>query len=202
MNTVIFGGSFNPVHNGHVALARAAAAERWVDRLLILPDHLPPHKAVGADFASDRDRLVMCRLLAALVPKAEVCTEELDRGGTSYMYDTVTALASRCPEDRFYLLVGGDMALTVDTWYRGEELIRRCGVVTTTRGGYEKEAFCAAVKRLREKGCDLRLLAKQPPTVSSTEVREALAKGKADPLLPPSVLGYIRAHRLYEKENP
>lgn len=201
MNTVIFGGSFNPVHTGHAELAAAAARLPWVDRLLIVPDHIPPHKAVGSDFASDGDRLAMCRLLADLVPKAEVSTLELDRGGTSYMFDTVTALKKQYPTDAFFLLLGGDMALTVDGWYRGDELIRLCGVVTTDRSGFDMTDFAASIDRLRRKGCDVRLLDGHPSDISSTEVRNALEQGEDTSLVPSAVLAYIRKHHLYRKKS-
>lgn len=199
MNTVIFGGSFNPVHNGHLELARAAARLPKTDRILILPDFIPPHKQVGDDFASASERLEMCRILSSLVEKSEVCDIELRRGGRSYMYDTVTELESLFPEDDFFLLVGGDMLVTLDSWYKSEELLKKVGIIAAGRGDLPKKEIDAAAEKLRQKGCRVISLPDRITPLSSTEIRAAITAGESGLPLPTGIEEYINEHGLYKR---
>lgn len=202
MNILLFGGSFNPVHKGHVEMIRAAAALGEFDALWILPDHLPPHKPVGEDFASDADRVAMCELMASEVPGASVCTLEIERGGLSYMIDTVTFLQEKYPNDRFSLLVGGDMAMTLESWHRGEELLGRLPIVAVGRSTVSPNALKTQIDRLNRKGYDVRFLEAVISPVSSTEVRKAIAEGKKPEGLPEKIARYIQDHALYQRRTP
>lgn len=200
MNTVIFGGSFNPIHNGHIELAGLAARIGFVDRILLLPDNIPPHKETGEDFAPSESRVEMCRLAASLVEKCEVCDIEIRRGGKSYMFDTLCELEKLYPDDRFFLLVGGDMLVTLKSWYRGEELVKKAGVIAVGRGGTDGKLIRRAVHELNGLGSTVLLLPERPMTVSSTAVREAVSRGCDSLPVPYAIAEYIFEHGLYRKD--
>ena len=111
MKIGIFGGTFNPVHQGHVHLAQQCVEELKLDKLLVIPTKQPPHKQVQ-ELASGEHRAQMCRLAFAEIPQAQVSEMELHREGKSYTADTLTQLKQQFPQAQFYLIVGGDMFLT------------------------------------------------------------------------------------------
>ena len=113
METGIYGGTFNPVHLGHIHLLKAAAP--CFDRILVMPDRVPPHKEAER-LASGEDRAAMLRLAVSDIPKAEVCTLELEAEGRSYTYLTLRKLRALYPDDRFTLIIGGDMLRTFKEW--------------------------------------------------------------------------------------
>ena len=149
MRTGIFGGTFNPIHNGHIKLARAYRSELELDRMLVIPTRIPPHK-VSTELADGKDRLQMCRLAFAGQPEFEVSDIELCRTEPSYTVDTLEALHARWPEDELFLLTGSDMFLTFERWRRYREIlgaaVRACGDV---RGGAGAK-FIRAASDLRE----------------------------------------------------
>ena len=110
----IMGGTFNPPHNGHVHAARQAMAAMQFDRLLLIPDNVPPHKTMPHGSADGEQRLEMTRLMAREIPGAEACDMELRRGGRSYTADTLRALQRALPEAELFLIIGTDMLLTLD----------------------------------------------------------------------------------------
>jgi nicotinate-nucleotide adenylyltransferase len=121
MTLALYGGSFNPPHNGHVALARNALETLRPDRLIWMPSGDPPHKALPPGTPSAAHRLEMSRLAAGGLPGAEVSDFELT-GGARYTIDTVSMLMERYKPDKLWLLMGSDMRESFDTWYRADEL--------------------------------------------------------------------------------
>ena len=200
MNTVIFGGSFNPIHNGHLEMLTAAAEYDFVDRVLILPDAIPPHKKTGDDFASKTDRLKMCEILAQENKKAEVSDIEIKRGGKSYMYDTVCELERLYPEDKLYLLVGGDMAVSLNSWHRAEELLEKVSIIAVGRNTVGEAELKTYLSELKEKGIEVILCDKKTTSVSSTEIRKKLKQGETDIPIPQKIKEYIQENQIYKKE--
>ncbi len=200
MNTVIFGGSFNPVHNGHLEMLTAAGKCDFVDRIFILPDSIPPHKEISDDFQSGEDRLNMCTLLSEYEPKSQVSDIEIKRGGKSYMYDTVREFEKLYPEDKFFLLVGGDMAVTLDSWYKADKLLEKVTVLAVGRNTVETEDFNREVNRLLSKGYKVLVLGDKISPISSTEVRQKLKKGETDIPVPEKIKEYIESKKIYKKE--
>lgn len=198
MNRVIFGGSFNPPHSAHLEMLLAAAGEEFVDNILVLPANVPPHKERGSDFADTEHRVEMCKILASYSQKAEICTEEIERGGKSYMIDTVLALAKKYPADKLWLLIGADMVVTLKNWYRGEELIKMVGVLAIGRNTVDEQSFLAAIEEIKAFGGEVIWLKTETAPISSTIVREKLKNGKKDLPLPKEILEYIRANGLYK----
>lgn len=190
MRIGIFGGTFNPVHIGHVRLAENFKKELALDKLLIIPTAVPPHKE-AENIASGEDRLKMCAL--AFEDIGEVSDIEIARGGRSYTVETLERLKEIYADDEFYFLVGSDMLLSFRRWYRYEDILSMCTLCATDR---DNEKTCKdADSELFEKiiFCDF------PKTVvSSSEVREKLER-KADvsSLVPEKVEKYIKEKGLY-----
>lgn len=168
----VFGGSFNPVHNGHIALAKHAMDALSLDRVLFVVDRIPPHKTL-AEGATDTQRVEMLRLALADEPRFCVETLELEREGTSYTVDTLTQLHAREPNAEFYFLMGSDMLLSFDTWRKPEEISKLATLVCTVRegqsGGEEQKAIA-----LREQFGARIILLEQVSPLSSTEIRNRI----------------------------
>ena len=201
MNIGIYGGTFDPPHWGHITAARAAMEQLKLDRLVLIPDRVPPHKALPEGSALPEQRLEMATLAAAeLGKRAEVSDRELRRSGPSYTSDTLAELRREHPEDALWLLMGSDMFLSLQTWHAPEEIMALAHIAPFSREAEdESAAFAAQQSRLeRAYGAQIRIV--QNPEVrelSSTEVRAALAAGRGSDLLPPAVYGYVLREHLY-----
>lgn len=203
MKTGLYGGSFNPVHNGHLHILRAFTERLQLDRVLLVPTCSPPHKQAG-DLASAAHRLAMCRLAAADNGKITVSDMEIRRGGKSFTADTLMQLALDYPEDAFYLLMGEDMFLTVEKWYRADVIISSAVLCCSPRspdGFHRLSAFAAHL----ESAHNARTVVEDIPFVdiSSTQIRELAAKGlPLSAYVPQAVAAYIKENHLYESGDP
>lgn len=201
MKTAVLGGTFDPVHNGHLHLLALAITEKIAKRIFIIPTHLPPHKAYEAQ-VSDNDRLAMLQLaleeFRVRYPEAaevklivEEC--ELQRQGPSYMYDTIKHLQQQYQiTERIALVIGTDLAPDLDQWHRYRELSEMVDFYVFNRG---QELSTDIQSKYQLKIFDNHVL-----EVSSTAIRSALAIGeieKVSSLLPQSVVHYIQDHGLY-----
>ena len=201
MNIGVYGGTFDPPHWGHITAARAAMEQLGLDKLVLIPDRVPPHKALPEGSASPEQRLEMAALATAeLGRRAEVSDRELRRDGPSYTSDTLAELRREYPEDTLWLLMGSDMFLSLQTWHAPEEVMALARIAPFSREAEDESAAFAAQKaRLeREYGAQIQIV--QNPEVrelSSTEVRAALAAGRGSDLLPPAVYGYVLREHLY-----
>lgn len=200
MKTGIYGGTFNPIHLGHVHILKEFIRRLALSRVLLIPAHIPPHKQAHA-LASAEDRLAMCRLAMQEVTEApvELSEIELRREGKSYTADTLQALRKQFPEDEFYLLMGEDMFLTVDSWYRPEIIFSLAALCASPRS---KDGYCKlmAQKERLERRFSARCIVEEIPyfPASSTEIRELAGQGKRlSGLVPAEVEAYIFAHGLY-----
>jgi nicotinate-nucleotide adenylyltransferase len=197
----IFGGSFDPVHRGHLAVAEAARGAFRLDRIVFVPAATPPHKG-ARELAPAADRLEMVRLALAGRKGFEISPVEVERGGISFTVDTVDELRAR--EGRpasFVLLVGSDSLLDLPSWKDVHRLLREVEIVAVHRRGAPR----GAIERLRgvfseeeiariERG----FLDIAPVDVSATEVRERVRAGRSiRDLVPEPVADYIERHGLY-----
>ncbi len=193
--TGIFGGAFNPVHNGHVNLAREAIEQLKLRKLLIIPTSESPHKATK--LLPFDTRMEMCRLaFDGISDKCEITVSDIERkmGGVSYTINTIRELAKQCPEAQFYLLIGGDMLFSFREWYKYESILKESKVCAVARGG---DNFTDMLEFAAEMG-RVKVLPTNVVDVSSTEIREKLAAGKdISELVPQSVAEYIAANDLY-----
>ncbi|MCD7769435.1 MAG: nicotinate (nicotinamide) nucleotide adenylyltransferase [Oscillospiraceae bacterium] len=196
---MIYGGSFNPPHMGHVRSANVAAAALEPDSVFLVPAAIPPHKELAAGSPAVSDRLAMTKLAAAEVSGGEALDIELERSGKSYTSDTLRQLKERYPEAELVFLVGTDMLLTIDQWHEPEAVMALASIAvfareTDTSGAVEKKA-----RMLHEKyGATIYVLAGEPVEAASTDIRELLPQRQGRELLPASVYEYIICHRLYE----
>lgn len=195
--TVFFGGTFNPPHISHRLMLEAVAGLDDVEKVLVVPTNIPPHKSVAEFTASEEDRLFMCQLLAEGIEKAEVSDIEFRRGGKSYSFDTLTALKPLY--DELYMLIGGDMIATFTTWYRYLDILKLCGIIAVRRKGIDDLQFDNAVEELRLKGGNIEVIEASLPEVSSTELREALQNGEKTEQTIESIAQYIAEKGLYRR---
>ena len=202
MKLGIYGGTFAPVHNAHVRAAEAFISECRLDKLLIIPAGIPPHKAVAADDDPNK-RLEMCRLAFSHIRRAEVSDMELRRSGRSYTVLTVRELENEDTE--LYLLCGTDMILTFDQWFCFREIMEKCTLVYIRR---ENDAGTGVmldekIDEYRNKyGARIIKLDLPALEMSSTMVRDIIKNGgDASSLVPESVMQYIDQCKMYRKEN-
>ncbi len=193
----VFGGSFHPVHNGHVALAKHAMEALKLDRVLFVVDRIPPHKTL-AEGASDAQRVDMLRLAVSDEPCFSVETLELEREGPSYTVDTLTELHAREPNAEFFFLMGSDMLLSFPTWRKPEEIATLATLVCTVRQGQSGGEEQAAVDLKARFGAHVILLDQVSP-LSSTEVRTRIRDAKPiTGLVHPLEEHYIYLHGCYQ----
>ena len=201
MRIGIYGGTFNPIHRGHLTAARAAAEQLGMDKLLLVPANVPPHKALPEGSASPEQRLEMTVLATAeLHCKAEVLDIELRRTGKSYTCDTIRALREQYPADELWLLMGSDMFLSLHTWYRPDVILSLVNVAAFSRLTADEDAAFAAQKAFLEQqfGATVATVDNRDVIeVSSTDVRSALPIGGGKDMLPEAVYGYILREGLY-----
>ena len=203
MKLGIYGGTFSPIHMGHVKAAEAFLEAMALDQLLVIPTAVPPHKAevAGADTSA---RLEMVRLaFAGGDARLSVSDYEIGREGKSYTVYTLEHFAA--PETTLYLLVGTDMFLTLDKWFRAEDIFRLADIVLMRRetdaGMTGMLAETAAGYRARF-GARIHEIDEPPLVVSSTELRERLRTGMpTDGLLPGAVADYIAKNKLYRSDE-
>ena len=152
----IYGGTFNPPHVGHIAAAKAAAELLRLDKLLLIPDRIAPHKQLPEGSASAEQRLQMLEIASYGIEKAEVSDMELRREGTSYTYLTILELREQYPEAQLILLMGTDMFLSFDRWKNTDIILQNASLGVFYRGDKEeKQAIDIAIKsegthRIRE----------------------------------------------------
>ena len=198
MKTGILGGTFDPVHLGHTGVAEAAAKELGLDRVLMMPVHIQPFKQ-DRRTASAEDRVAMLALAVARCDKLEVSTYEIENEVVSYTYDTIRALSERHPEDEICFIMGSDSLMSIDTWYKGAELLGLCSFAVGLRPGDDRAAVEAKAALLRERySAEITLLQEMMLPVSSTQIRELVERGEPIyGLVAPEVEVYIDEHDLY-----
>ncbi len=194
----IYGGTFNPPHIGHISAAAQAIDSLGLQKLLLIPDRIAPHKIIPENSPSPEQRLEMLRL-AADHPRMEACDLELRREGPSYTFETVKQLRERHPEARLYLLMGTDMFLSFLNWRCPEEIWKEATLAVMCRGDKgERAAILQQKEVLEAKGAKVVTLDNRVTAISSTQLRRLLAFGCAEEFLAPAVAEYIREQGLYD----
>lgn len=191
----IFGGTFDPIHIGHLALAERACADCGLEQVYFVPANYPPHK-LDRPVTAPEHRLAMVQSAIADNPSFLVSDLELRRSGPSYTIQTIRAFQSRHPEDELFFLMGADSVLELDTWMNVEELVTLCRFIVVQRPGYAynqaetrvPEAFWPRTVRLEMAGLD----------VSSSDIRARLQQNRSVRyLVPDPVLEYAARNCLY-----
>ena len=193
----IYGGTYSPPHIGHLRAAEYAMEACKLDRLLLIPTGVSPHKAMSAG-ASSADRLEMLRLSAAQIEKTEVSDIEILREGRSYTVDTLGTIREENPGAELVLLMGTDMFTSFLTWKDPERIMELAALAVFCRGERgEQERIDAQKATLEAMGARIELVHNPVTAISSTDLRRMLVFGCADPFLMPGVGDYIREKGLY-----
>lgn len=194
----IYGGTFNPVHIGHIRAAKYAIEALKLDKLLLIPNRTTPCKQQTADMIGPRHRLAMLRIAVSGCEKMEVSDMELTREGISYTYQTLRQLRCEYPDAQFVLLLGSDMFQSIHHWKNTEEILRHAQLGVFCRGGRKEAAALESQKEhLEAMGAAVHLLDNPITDISSTQLRRLLVFRCASPFLPEGVEAYIRENGLY-----
>jgi nicotinate-nucleotide adenylyltransferase len=201
----VLGGAFDPVHNGHLEMARAARKSAGLDRVIFVPAAVSPYKT-GEPSTPAADRLAMLRLATADRPEWSVSEIELDRGGISYTIDTIRGLRSELgPDPEFHLIIGMDNFLEIAGWRDIGSVIELARFIVVARPGCEPGRISGENRYRAEqiRGRDRLITVELSVPVSSSEIRRMVRAGKDPrPYLPPAVADYIKGHRLYRDGEP
>ena len=196
--TGLLGGTFNPVHEGHLALAREARRAFGLDEVWLIPCAIPPHKTTTG-LAPDADRLAMLRLAVADAPALRVLDIEMRLPHPSYTLHTLDALRAEHPDRRFAFIIGADTLTQLHTWHRPLDVLERARFATLARVGYPKPV---PADILLPPPWPERLLADYReiplPDAASSDIRDRLRRGAPiDGLVPEAVIRYIGEKGLY-----
>ena len=195
----IYGGTFNPPHIGHIQAARQALTDLKLDRILLIPDRIAPHKEIPEGSPTPQQRLEMLHLAVRNCPGLEVSDLELKRSGVSYTFQTVAQLKEAYPHAELVLLMGTDMFLSFHIWRNPEEILKNATLGVFCRGEKGEKASIAARKaEMEARGNKVELVDNEVISISSTQIRRLLAFRCAGAFLPEGVLEYIRENRLYD----
>ena len=187
----VFGGSFDPVHNGHVMIARSALAELELDRLIVMPAAQSPFKP-DQTLAPAAARMEMLRAAFSGEPEIEISSWELDRGGVSYSIETLRALAAEHPEAQLFYLIGADHVATLPQWREADALAAAATFVVVPRPGAPEEAFPQPFSG--------RYLQGKPMAISASEIRERLRAGRSVAnFVPPPVAQLLNSMQIYSE---
>ena len=201
MKIGIYGGTFNPIHTGHIHAARQAQQALGLDKLLMIPDRIAPHKQIPFGSPTPEQRLEMLRLAVAGEPGIEVSDIELKREGKSYSYLTVEAIREAYPDAEIYLLMGTDMFLSFHTWMKPERITAEATLAVMYRGEKGEAAKIEARKaEMEAEGVRVALVKNDTINISSTQLRRLIAFRCASEFLPNGVGDYIRENSLYDAD--
>lgn len=191
MKIGIFGGTFDPVHRGHLQLAQTARSQFSLDKVIFVPAYQPPHKQTLPFLTSSRDRYEMVRLAIEAKPFLEISDCELKRKGVSYTFDTLTAFENMYPGSQFFLILGKDAFEAVDAWHRAVELKQRVHFLVAKRETQELQA---------PEGVRVSWIQMPLCPISASGIRAAIKQGRAvDDYISPEVLKYIQTNALYRE---
>ena len=194
MRTGVFGGTFNPIHNGHIKMAEAILQSQIVDKIMFVVAGNPPHKSEIKTSAIHRFNMVslVCDNIKTFTSDIELNKQ------TNYTYDTLTCLSKQNPDDEFYFITGADMFLSLKKWYRSDDLIQKFKFIAIDRNGFFKDN---KNKQLFEEILSLAsafVVDVKTPDISSTLVRSIVQQnGDISDLVPKGVADYIKTHGLY-----
>jgi len=193
----VFGGSFNPVHYGHLILAQEVLWQAELDQILFIPAKIPPHKKEGV--LSEHHRFRMLELSLKKYSKFVLSNIEFLREKPSYTYDTIEQLKLIYPRALLYFITGADGVFEITGWYRGEELLTRIPIIAVTRAGIADNDFLKQVERLTfQYGAKIQVVKMPEIGISSSLIRDRILKNQpVAHLLPEEVYNYIIENNLY-----
>lgn len=192
----IMGGTFDPIHNGHLCVAQAAQEQFHLDRVLFIPTGTPPHKLHL--MTSGEDRLKMVRLAVAPFPWVQVMDMELQRAGTTYSVDTLHDLYALFPDTNFYFIIGEDTLPLLPTWHKACEVARLTHFLVMARKGVTLNLKEAAEYAREKIGASVFFMKGEGPEISSSRIRILAQEGRdISPYVPRPVQDYLTIRQLY-----
>ncbi|MGA2914952.1 MAG: nicotinate (nicotinamide) nucleotide adenylyltransferase [Sedimentisphaerales bacterium] len=198
---ILFGGTYDPVHIGHIDVAASAARIIGASTVFLIPARRSPHKQ-NRPLAADDDRIAMLKLAIAGKSLFQISPVELNRAEPSYTIDTIIYFRQKFgPACQLYWLIGADMLKDLPKWFKIDELMNECTICVMNRGGFDRPDFKDLAGKLGEKNIEkLRQNSIETPLIdiSSTEIRQKLSQSEdVSKFLHPAVLNYIKTYRLY-----
>lgn len=198
MKIGIVGGTFNPIHNGHLYMAYEAKESLNLDQIIIIPNYIPPHK--NADERNPLDVLQMLNLVFGGIERFSVSTYELDKKGFSYSYETLEYFTKMNPNDEFYFIIGEDSYVDFSAWRNPERILELAKLVIFERKFYHEDKLKKAREFIKRTGHEEIFLNSLTLEISSRDIRERVRKGKEIGfLVPREVKEYIIGKGLYRK---
>lgn len=196
MKTGLFGGTFDPIHNGHMKIARELINKNILDRVIFVVAYAPPHK--DKKITNETHRLNMVKIAAG--DDFYVSDYEIKKGGKSYSYDTLTYFSQLCKDDEIFFITGADMLLSLPNWYKADELLKNFSFIGVDRNNQLEDGKITLVNEIIKKyDAKIILTDIKTPSISSTEVRQMLKNGEdVSMYINENVLKYIKDNKLYE----
>ncbi len=196
----ILGGTFDPIHRGHLCIAKASLDSGGMSKVLLMPAKVSPFK-LGREMASEEDRLEMARLTAEQDPLIEVSRLEIEAEGVSYTFRTLNMLHKLHPYERYWLIVGSDQFLNLESWYKGKDILEEYQIILAPRPGYRMEEIDDRIKRYTTAfGTAVRVVRNDMLDISSTEIKQKIQAGRSiSDMVIPEVEQYINEHGLYRE---
>ncbi len=196
----ILGGTFDPFHTGHLTIAKSALETAGMDEILLMPAKVSPFK-LGREMAGEADRLAMTELATEMADGISVSKLELESEGVSYTFRTLTTLHKMHPYNRYWLIVGSDQFLALESWYKGKDILENFQVILAPRPGYRKNLVDKQIERYTAVfGTAVRVIRGEMLDISSTDIKERIKAGKdISGLVPDRIADYINEHGLYRE---
>ena len=199
----VFGGTFNPIHTGHLILAEAAYEEFGLDEILFVPTGISNLKDPSV-ILDKKTRITLTGEAIGENPHFALSTIETDRPGKSYTFETLELMNQEYPNSEYYLIIGADSLFQIEQWKRPADIMKNAVILAAKRKGSTTQELLDKIEEIKEKyDADIRLLPCTYIDISSTEIRERIKAGKSIRYLVPEVTeNYIKKHHLYEdREN-
>lgn len=197
--TALFGGSFDPVHLGHLnAVDSLLSAVPEISRVIIMPAAVSPFKTDKSPAASAEQRLEMCRRTFADNPKCDISDHEIREEGPSYTVNTLEYLRGKYPEEKILLTLGSDSLKTLPMWYRFEDIVKLADIAAVSRSEKDSENIDRYAEEVRKLGGRVTLIRTEPFEISSSEIRRKIAENEDISLyLDKNTAEYIKEHAIY-----
>ena len=197
------GGTFDPIHNGHLMLGEYAYQQFSLDQVWFMPNGNPPHKSSESIESQTRNRVEMVKLAICIRPYFSIQLYEVENKGVHYSYKTMEHFREAYPEHEFYFIIGADSLFSIERWVHPELLLKNCIVLAAYRDDKDTSEMLAQINYLNKKySADIRLLNTPNVDISSSEIRDNLKEGKTiKDFVPDAVFAYIEEKRLYREEN-
>lgn len=199
----ILGGTFNPIHMGHIALGKAAYEQYHLDKILVMVSRTPPHKS-QQEIPDGTVRSEMVKLAIKPFPFMEYSDFELNREGYIYTADTLKLLTDMYPDNKYYFIIGGDSLAHFDTWYHPEEILHHAVILASGRNQMEEEEIQKNIAYLKKKYSygDIRSISLPAIPYSSTSIREMVQhQENISDMVGEEVAEYIKKQQLYHKRK-